>query len=66
MKRRAVFTNTPQRALETLCLDIKRSLLHIQMIVPTGVIKKRVSKKPGNLSPHLMSCGDDFIERDTC
>lgn len=66
MKRRAVFTNTPQLAPQTQRLDIKRSLLHIQMIGPMGVIKKRVSKKPGNLAPQLMSCGDDFIERDTC
>lgn len=65
MRRRAVSTNTPQRALETRRLDIKRSLLHIQTIGPTGVIRKRVSKKPGNLAPRLMSCGDDFIERDT-
>ena len=42
---RVAVTNSEQ-ALETMLFYIKRSLLHIQMICPTGVIKKHVSEEP--------------------
>lgn len=44
--RAYVVVTDSQQALETLLFYIKRSVLHIQMICPTGVIKKHVSEEP--------------------
>lgn len=60
-----VVVNNSQQALETVLFYMKRSLLHIQMIHPTGVIKKHVWREPANLTLLLMSYSYSYIKTNT-